>query len=329
MLSMLIFACQPSKSDTAVPLDTDTADDTGIVELMEIDADGDGYPLWSSTLDVSNADCDDNDPTVTPLTERYIPAGIFQMGENNTPFSGPAHDVLLSDYCIDTYEVTNTRFADFLQDFYVQGWDNVNPAGQELYDLDDDDDVFPQRIERVADGYGIMLGYEEHPVTEVFLWSGHTFCEWDKKSLPTEAQWEKAARGTDGRTFPWGEEMPNCDLTNFGFIGEQCIGDTVAVGSYPDGVSPYGVHDMAGNVAEWVSDWFGMDYYAQSPLEDPQGPDSGWFDDGQGNAFEARVVRSGNHATGTGDIQTHYRQPEPPQGSSNGIGFRCVRPLDE
>ena len=322
----LLFACQPQKSeDTGTVMDsaTDTAE-----ELIEVDADGDGYPLWSSTTDIANADCDDNDPNITPLIERYIPAGTFQMGENMTPFSGPAHDVTLSDYCIDTYEVTNDQFAAFLQNLFEQGLDNVNEDGLELFDLDDDDDVFPQRIERVPEGYIVVEGYNQHPVTEVFLWSGHTYCGWDAKQLPTEAQWEKAARGTDGRTYPWGDSMPDCDLTNFGFIGEQCIGDTVDIGSYPNGVSPYGVHDMAGNVAEWVSDWFGMDYYESSPSLDPIGPEGGWFDDGQGNAFEARIVRSGNHATGAGDVQTHYRQPEPPEGSSNGIGFRCVRPLE-
>ena len=322
----LLFACQPQKSeDTGTVMDsaTDTAE-----ELIEVDADGDGYPLWSSTTDIANADCDDTNPNITPLIERYIPAGTFQMGENMTPFSGPAHEVTLSDYCIDTYEVTNDQFAAFLQNLFEQGLDNVNEDGLELFDLDDDDDVFPQRIERVPEGYIVVEGYNQHPVTEVFLWSGHTYCGWDAKQLPTEAQWEKAARGTDGRTYPWGDSMPDCDLTNFGFIGEQCVGDTVDIGSYPNGVSPYGVHDMAGNVAEWVSDWFGMDYYESSPSLDPIGPESGWFDDGQGNAFEARIVRSGNHATGAGDVQTHYRQPEPPEGSSNGIGFRCVRPLE-
>ena len=81
-----------------------------------------------------------------------------------------------------------------------------------------------------------------------------------------------------------------------------------------------------GNVAEWVSDWFGMDYYAQSPDQDPIGPESGWFDDGQGNSFQSRVVRSGNYATGAGDIQTHYRQPEPFEGSSNGIDLDVSDP---
>ena len=118
-------------------------------------------------------------------------------------------------------------------------------------------------------GFGVMEGYEAHPVNEVFKWSGDAYCEFKGQMLPTEAQWEKAARGDDGRQFPWGNADPDCNLTNFGFIGEQCIGDTIPVGSYPEGASPYGVHDMAGNIAEWVSDWFGMDYYAHSPTLDP------------------------------------------------------------
>ena len=123
--------------------------------MIAIDVDGDGYPLRSSTIDIAIADCDDNDPNITPLTERYVPMGSFTMGADMTPFSGPAHDVVLSDYCIDVYEVTNDQFTLFLQDLYEQGLDNVNVQGQELYDLDDDDDVFPQRIERIPDGYGI------------------------------------------------------------------------------------------------------------------------------------------------------------------------------
>ena len=326
------FACQPKSVDTAIVQDTAGEQDTGTedIEVMEeVDADGDGYPLWSSTVDLERADCDDNNPDVTPLTERYIPAGEFLRGENNTPWSSPQRTIELSDYCIDVYEVTNQQFSDFLNDMLELGFDNVTEDGLELYDSDDDDDVFPERIVMTHTGFGVMEGYDQHPVNEVFKWSGDSYCEFMDQYLPTEAQWEKAARGDDGRRFPWGNSDPTCTLTNFGFIGEQCTGDTVPVGSYPDGVSPYGVHDMAGNIAEWVSDWFGMDYYADSPTVDPLGPDTGWFDDGQGNAFEARVVRSGNHATGVGDIQTHYRQPEPVGASSNGIGFRCVRSLSD
>ena len=324
-----LLACQTQKDTGQIAL-VDTADTAeGSVEtLEEIDADGDGYPLWSSTLDIANADCDDQDPSITPLTERYIPAGNFLRGEDNTPWSGPQRTIALSDYCIDTFEVTNDRFIEFLEAQLERGLDNVTEDGLELYDFDDDDDVFPERILMTQDGFDSMEGYADHPVTEVFKWSGDAYCAWREQILPTEAQWEKAARGTEGLQFPWGNEEPTCELSNFGFIGEQCTGDTAPVGSYPSGASPYGVEDMAGNVAEWVSDWFGMDYYAESTDEDPVGPDSGWFDDGQGNAFEARVVRSGNYATGIGDIQTHYRQPEPLEASSNGIGFRCVRLLE-
>ena len=319
-----ILACQSQKYiDTAA----DASDQHNQEIVEEIDEDGDGFPLWSSSTDVERADCDDSDANITPAELRYIPSGSFLRGQDNTPWSSPQREIVLSDYCIDTYEVTNQEFVEFMVAQLTLGFDNTTEDGQELFDLDDDDDVFPERIIVTSTGFGVMAGFEQHPVTEVFKWSGDAYCSWRGGTLPTEAQWEKAARGTDGNRFPWGDDDPNCDLTNFGFIGEQCIGDTVPVGTYEDGVSPFGVHDMAGNVAEWVTDWFGMDYYAQSPDLDPQGPDAGWFDDGQGNAFEARIVRSGNHATGLGDIQTHYRQPEPVDGSSNGIGFRCARSL--
>lgn len=326
---LLLLACQPKSIDTSNTILDTSVGDTSSESPEEVDADGDGYPLWSSTTDIARADCDDTDPNVTPLTERYIPAGEFLRGENNTPWSSPQRSIELSDYCIDVYETTNQQFAGFMNEMLALGFDNVTEDGLELYDIDDDDDVFPERILIAAEGYRVMEGYEQHPVNEVFKWSGDAYCSFMERSLPTEAQWEKAARGEDGRTFPWGNAEPSCDLTNFGFINDQCVGDTVAVGSYPNGVSPYGVHDMAGNIAEWVSDWFGMDYYAQSPEIDPEGPEIGWFDDGQGNTFEARVVRSGNHATGMGDIQTHYRQPEPVGASSNGVGFRCARQLNE
>ena len=324
MLFLLVpFGCTQSKSIDSASIDT--AD--SIEEPQEIDADGDGYPLWSSTVDVERADCDDADPSVTPETERFIPAGKFYRGEDNTPWSGPQRAIVISDYCIDTFETTNVQFVEFMEAQLAMGLDNETVTGEPLFDFEDDDDVFPERILMTETGFDVMMGYEMHPVVEVWKWSGEAYCEWAGKALPTEAQWEKAARGTDRRNYPWGNSQPTCELANFGFIGEQCIGDTIDVGSYPAGVSPYGVHDMAGNVAEWVSDWFGMNYYEDSPDTDPTGPETGWFDDGQGNAFEAIIARSGNHATGQGDIQTHYRQPEPVDGSSNGIGFRCARAL--
>jgi formylglycine-generating enzyme required for sulfatase activity len=112
-------------------------------------------------------------------------------------------------------------------------------------------------------------GYAEHPVVEITWHAARAYCAWRDARMPTEAEWEKAARGADERTFPWGEEI-NCELTNY----RDCrLGVTLPVGSHPTGVSPYGVHDMAGNAGEWTGDWYGADYYANSPAENPPGPD--------------------------------------------------------
>ena len=100
------------------------------------------------------------------------------------------------------------------------------------------------------------------------------------------------------------------------------------IGSFPDGVSPYGVHDMAGNVSEWVYDYFQDDYYATSSSENPEGPVTGYYQDETGKEFEARIARSGNHSTELGTMQVFNRTPEPSDGSSNGLGFRCMRLLE-
>ena len=100
------------------------------------------------------------------------------------------------------------------------------------------------------------------------------------------------------------------------------------MGSHPLGASPYGVLDMAGNVAEWVYDYFQEDYYEIGAVEDPQGPENGYYEDETGQGFEARIARSGNHSTEEGSMQVFHRTPEPAFGSSNGLGFRCVRELE-
>ena len=309
----------------------DSGDTGDTEELVPIDADGDGFPRWDTTTDQAIADCNDDDATVTPDTERFVPAGSFWRGSEDSEDSSPVLEVELGDYCMDLTEVSNGLFVGFLMAMRTQYGDWVDGDGNELYDFDDNDDIYDQRIVEQGDGLTIEAGYEDHPVVEVFYWTAEGYCDWNGKRMPTEAEWEKAARGAeDQRTYPWGEEI-DCDHANYLFAGEPgetadpCVGDTLPVGSLPDGASPYGVLDMVGNVAEWVSDWYQADYYDSGQLSDPQGPDDGI---GFSDEWEARVTRGGNHATEPWETTVSWRYPEPSWGSSNGVGFRCARGLD-
>ena len=121
--------------------------------------------------------------------------------------------------------------------------------------------TYDGRISLNGSQYVVESGYGDHPVGEVTWYGADAFCSYNSRRLPTEAEWEKAARGTEVRAYPWGDQAPSCDLINFNNStppdpANYCVGDTVSIGSYPLGASHYGVMDMAGNVLEWVSDWY-------------------------------------------------------------------------
>ena len=251
----------------------------------------------------------------------FVPAGEFVMGSDWTDESSlqdeyPEHVVSLSAYWIDLYEVTNAEFAAFLNDY----GGNVSPDGYEMLDDDDAD----RRIFLDDETWYAEPEHADHPVIEVSWYGAATFCDSHGKRLPTEAEWEKAARGgceiggdplacedpDDERTYPWGDVL-DCEHANYG----DCEDDTTPVGSYPLGVSPYGVYDMAGNVWEWCSDWYQSAYYAASPEEDPQGPESG----------NKRVTRGGACCGYGLDPRCAYRFFAPPAYTGGGLGFRCAR----
>jgi len=231
----------------------------------------------------------------------YIPAGEFIMGGDAYFDERPIRSITLDAFWIDRTEVTNTMFAVFLNQ-----WGNREESGVSWLDAKDND----VRI-HFADGlWRSNQAYEDHPVVEVTWYGAAAYCSWTGRHLPTEAEWEKAARGIHGNIFPWGNKNPTPDLLNF----NNNFGDTTKVGSYPQGASPFGALDMAGNVWEWVADLHSRTYYSSSPLENPPGPDTGFF----------RVLRGGGWNSRDTYIRSMHRNRGAPTISHDFLGFRCT-----
>lgn len=201
-----------------------------------------------------------------------VPAGEFMMGCNDAVDSdcdsdeNPYHAVTLGAYKIGKYEVTVGEYQKCVTDGACNN-DNIN----ELHYIGNAQEL---QCNLGADGK------EKHPMQCVTWYGAKAYCEWKGKRLPTEAEWEKAARGTDGQKYPWGNEPTvSCDyavVSDDNVGGDGCGNNgTMPVGSKESGKSPYGAYDMAGNVYEWASDWYGADYYSSSPTNDPAGPDTG------------------------------------------------------
>jgi formylglycine-generating enzyme required for sulfatase activity len=228
--------------------------------------------------------------------EIFIPAGEFLMGAASTdPLAYedefPQHSVYLDAYWIDQHEVTNAQYA-----LCVEAGNCVEPGSYSSYTRDE---------------YYDASRFGEYPVVFVDWTQAKDYCAWAGGRLPSEAEWEKAARGSDGRTYPWGEQAPIAGLLNY----RNYVHDTSAVCSYPAGNSPYGLCDMAGSVWEWMNDRYDPTYYPISPAANPAGPSSG----------RARVWRGGSWFEGSGGVRASNRQWNYPDFQYSYIGFRCVR----
>jgi formylglycine-generating enzyme required for sulfatase activity len=215
----------------------------------------------------------------------------------------PQHTVYLDAFWIDRTEVTNAQFRQCVEAGACQA---------------------PATCDWGEPSYGGQ-GQADRPVVCVNWNQAQAYCQWAGARLPTEAEWEKAARGTDGQRFPWGDDL-ELDGTRLNFCDRNCentgndagVNDgyarTAPVGTYPAGASPYGALDMAGNVWEWVADSYGGDYYAGSPQRNPQGPGSG----------SDKVLRGGAWDRNWSNVRAANRNPYDPKFRGYNVGFRCV-----
>lgn len=238
-----------------------------------------------------------------------VPAGEFLMGSTSSDSDvdegeRPQHKVFLDAFWIDKFEVTNAQFDSCVQAGRCESLGTLRSKTRDRY-------------------YGNSQ-YDNYPVIYVSWNDAKDYCEWAGRRLPTEAEWEKAARGTDGRRYPWGNDpiagnrLNTCDsncpfqwrLTsvNDGFA------DTSPVGNYPAGASPYGAVDVVGNVWEWVADWYSDNYYAVSAYKNPTGPSSG----------QGRVFRGGSWSNLAQYARVAKRPAFPPDYRNDDLGIRCA-----
>ena len=262
-----------------------------------------------------------------------IPSGTFMMGSpDNTLFHAypdeekPRHSVYTDAFVIDKYEVTNSEFSEFLNavsasDVYKNfekkrhAWVSIRSET----DQEKQKEWWPTEIVFEEGMYKASKGFEQYPVVSVSWYAAHAYCRSKGKRLPTEAEWEKAARGgLSEKDYPWGDEIPTDGVifkraweNNFFPYPASPVGNY-----YPNG---YGIYDMAGNASEWCSDWYLSDYYNHSPKKNPPGPETG----------TSKVVRGGSWSSYASSVRVAFRNYSRPSILSSGIGFRCVKDAKE
>ncbi len=231
-----------------------------------------------------------------------VPAGPFPMGVPPGDRDGgrdeyPRHEVTLDAFYIDKFEVTNGRYLEFVRATAHRVPQHPTKQNRNLWE----GSLMPESI-------------ADRPVVNVDWYDAEAYCTWAGRRLPTEAEWEKAARGGDDRRFPWGNVEPTHKHLNFNqhWVGEKTL---MPVGSYEAGKSPYGAYDMAGNVWEWVADWYDMRYYEKSPEKNPKGPDSG----------KGKVLRSSGWQVETPMVRIFTRVESDPLIRNESTGFRCAK----
>jgi formylglycine-generating enzyme required for sulfatase activity len=239
----------------------------------------------------------------------FVPGGTFKMGDPSAGTDAhPVHTVMVSPFFIDRTEVTNAQYRAFLIEHPEWQSGRLDRA------LANDDYL------RDWNGIDFPEGLDDHPVVWVSWAAAEAYARWRGARLPTEAEWEYAARGDDGRSWPWGFENPDsAEHPRCNYRPETLAGDgydrTSPVGTFSFGVSPWGALDMAGNVWEWTADWHDPEYYADSPSVDPSGPEMGTY----------RVVRGGSWSVPALWTRATLRLRAYPNRCLDQVGFRCAR----
>ena len=249
-----------------------------------------------------------------------IPAGDFLMGSNDgSSDEKPVHTVYLDAFYMDKYEVTNAKYAKFLNEYGK----NTDVAGDELLEIGSR----YCRIEKSGSVYRPKSGYENSPIVEVSWYGAAAYAQFYGKSLPTEAEWEKAARGgLVGKKYPWGDKLTHDDANYSGTGGWRGISP---VGSFPP--NGYGLYDMAGNVWEWCADEYDSDYYSKSPKNNPTGPGTPvlFVNNDFTNVKHSRVLRGSAWVNIGHDLRCADRNNYVPALRSYYVGFRCRVPAED
>jgi len=225
------------------------------------------------------------------MIQVLVPAGEFTMGvdaEKTEAVNTPRHKVFLRAFWMDRVEVTNSMYRACMNE-----GDCTPPVSHNLL-------------------YNNWI-YRDHPIVYITWYQADAYCQWADRRLPTEAEWEKAARGvSDWRPYPWGFDDPNPRLANY---ADTMIHEAVSSFRYPLGASPYGVLNMSGNVREWVADWYDPNYYEISPYRNPQGPKTG----------KEKSLRSGSYNEDWREVSIIRRYKHEPQSAGLSRGFRCAQ----
>ncbi len=232
---------------------------------------------------------------------KRIPAGEFLMGTSISKRDGgrdeyPERRIFLDAFYMDSLEITNGRYLEF-----------VKAAGHRIPEHPRDKTL------TLWQGATVPAAFKDHPVINVDWSDAAAYCEWAGRRLPTEAEWERTARGTTGRRFPWGDAEPTRTLANY-LNQWRNGGGLEPVGSHPQGASPEGVQDLQGNVWEWVADWYDPHYYEKGPLRNPKGPNEG----------TRKVMRGSGWESEAPVLRSAHRLSSDPKNRNHSLGFRCA-----